>query len=135
MLATSESTADGILGVNTDGKIVAFNRLFAQMWRLPEEVLASKEDARALECVLNQLTEPEKFLEKVYYLYRHPEEESFDRLLFKDGRVFECYSRTQLIGGDVAGRLCSSRTVSKSKRAQAALRQSQEICRTLTEVT
>ena len=42
MLATLESTADGILVVNTEGKIETFNRLFARMWRLSEEVLASK---------------------------------------------------------------------------------------------
>jgi PAS domain S-box-containing protein len=118
MLATLESTADGILVVNTEGKIVTFNRLFARMWRLSDEVLASKEDARALDCVLDQLNEPKQFLEKVRYLYQHSGEESFDRLAFKDGRVFERYSRPQLIGGRVAGRVWSFRDA--TERTQAA---------------
>jgi PAS domain S-box-containing protein len=121
MLATLESTADGILVVNTEGKIETFNRIFARMWHLPDEVLASKEDARALECVLDQLVEPEKFLEKVSYLYQHLEEESFDRLIFKDGRVFERYSRPQLIGGKVAGRVWSFRDVTERRRAAEEL--------------
>ena len=121
MAATLESTADGILVVNTEGKIETFNRLFARMWRLSEEVLASKEDAQALQCVLDQLTEPEKFLEKVHYLYRHPEEESFDRLAFKDGRIFERYSRPQLIAGKVAGRVWSFRDTTERRRAAEKL--------------
>jgi PAS domain S-box-containing protein len=121
MLATLESTADGILVVNSEGRIEAFNRLFARMWRLPDEVLASKDDARALECVLDQLSEPEKFIDKVSYLYCHPEEESFDQLAFKDGRVFERYSRPQLIGGKVAGRVWSFRDATERRRAAEEL--------------
>lgn len=135
MQATLESTADGILVVNTDGKIEAFNHLFARMWRLSEEVLASNEDARALDCVLDQLHQPEKFLEKVNYLYQHPLEESFDRLIFKDGRVFERYSRPQLIGGKVAGRVWSFRDVTDRRRAVEALRESEQQIRLFMEAT
>ena len=131
MLATLESTADGILVVNTEGKIETFNRLFARMWRLTDEVLASNEDAHALDCVLDQLIEPKKFLEKVRYLYRHPEEESFDRLRFKDGRVFERYSRPQLIGGKVAGRVWSFRDATERRRAAKALEGANERLRFL----
>jgi PAS domain S-box-containing protein len=131
MLATLESTADGILVVNTEGKIETFNRIFVRMWRLPDEVLASKEDARALECVLDQLVEPEQFLEKVSYLYHHPEEESFDRLLFKDGRVFERYSRPQLIGGEVVGRVWSFRDITDRNQAREALQKANRQLRTL----
>ena len=133
MLATLESTADGIVVVNTEGKIETFNRLFARMWRLPEDVLASKEDARALEWVLDQLIEPKKFLEKVHYLYEHPEEESFDRLVFKDERVFERYSRPQLIGGKVAGRVWSFRDITERERTAQKLERNEKEQRQLAQ--
>ena len=131
MLAALESTADGILVVNTEGKIVTFNRLFARMWHLPDEVLASKEDARALECALDQLVEPENFIEKVGYLYCHPEAESFDQLVFKDGRVFERYSRPQLIGGRVAGRVWSFRDITERNQGREALQKANRQLRSL----
>ncbi|MEY2584842.1 MAG: hypothetical protein QOD80_868 [Verrucomicrobiota bacterium] len=138
MLATLESTADGILVVNTEGKIETFNRLFARMWRVPDEILASREDARALECVVDQLIAPEQFLQKVSYLYQHPEEESFDQLVFKDGRVFERYSRPQRIGGEVAGRVWSFRDITERNQAREALqnanRQLQSLSRRLFQV-
>ena len=39
--ATLESTADGILVVDTGGKIVSFNRKFAQTLAHPESIVAS----------------------------------------------------------------------------------------------
>ena len=67
--ATLESTADGILVVGTDGKVLDSNRQFAEMWRLPESVLATHEDQKLLDCVLEQLESPEDFLAGVRALY------------------------------------------------------------------
>lgn len=74
--ATLESTADGILVVSSEGKIVRFNRKFIDMWNIPDFILESLEDSQALEFVLDQLKNPEAFLEKVKELYGQPEAES-----------------------------------------------------------
>ena len=63
--ATFESTADGILVVNRQGRMVSANRKFKEMWRLPEEIFASGDNDRALAFVQDQLTDPEGFLAKV----------------------------------------------------------------------
>ncbi len=111
--ATLESTADGILVVGSDGHIAIFNKRFADMWRIPTEVLASGDDARALAFVLDQLVVPQQFLAKVQELYSHPDAESWDVLDFKDGRVFERYSLPQRLDGKSVGRVWSFRNVTQ----------------------
>jgi PAS domain-containing protein len=53
--ATLESTVDGILVVDADGMIVQYNQKFAEMWRIPENVLETLQDQAALNFVLDQL--------------------------------------------------------------------------------
>ena len=124
--AAFESTADGLLIVDRDGKIVRFNERFARMWELPAEVLQPRDDARAIEFVLSQLAEPEQFLSKVRKLYATPEADSFDTLRFRDGRVFERYSLPQRLGTEVVGRVWSFRDVTERERAQEEIHQALE---------
>jgi PAS domain S-box-containing protein len=119
--ATLESTADGILVVDMDGRIVSFNQKFVQMWRIPEAVLRTRDDDRAISFVLEQLKDPEAFLEKVRDLYAHSDSESFDVLDFKDGRVFERFSQPQRVGGKSVGRVWSFRDVTEKRRANEEL--------------
>jgi diguanylate cyclase (GGDEF)-like protein/PAS domain S-box-containing protein len=121
LAATLESTADGILVVDGEGRIASFNTRFAEMWRLPDSLLNSRDDNQAIAFVLEQLCDPEAFVAKVQELYDDPGSESHDTLEFKDGRVFERDSLPQRIDGEVVGRVWSFRDVSEHRRLQNEL--------------
>ncbi len=116
--ATLESTADAILVVDTTGHIVKHNRRFAEMWNLPEPVLAARDDSRIIPLCLEQLEDPEGFKSNLKALFRRPEASSTHVLTFKDGRVFERYSQPQYVAGRVVGRVFSFRDVTTRVRAE-----------------
>jgi two-component system cell cycle sensor histidine kinase/response regulator CckA len=122
-----ESTADGILIVDPDGKIVAYNALFVRMWRIPDDVIASRSDERVLAFVLDQVADPGHFLTKVRDLYARHDAAAFDTIAFKDGRVFERYSQPQRLAGEYVGRVWSYRDVSERRRLEETASQTQKL--------
>ncbi len=126
LTATLDSTADGILVVDRHGKIVSYNRRFLDMWQLPESIAAMGDDAQALGAVRSQLENPEEFLRKVRQLYDDPAAESFDLLHFRDGKVFERYSRPQRLGDEIGGRVWSFRDVTQQKVAEAEIHRARD---------
>lgn len=116
--ATLESTADGILVVDLDGKILSFNQKMADMWGVPAETFASGDDQRAINAALEKLVYPDEFMTKVIELYRQPERASYDVLELKDGRTFERYSQPQRIDDIPVGRVWSFRDVTARRQAE-----------------
>lgn len=114
--STLEATIDGILVVDRTGVVTAMNARFLTLWRIPNQIVGEHSDDALLAAVLDQLEEPERFLAKVRELYANPERESFDVLRFKDGRVFERYSRPQRVDQAIVGRVWSFRDVSERER-------------------
>lgn len=113
--ATLESTVDGILVVDDSGRIVGHNEKFAHMWRIDRQLLSSNDDARVMASVLEQLADPDGFVDQVRRLYSNPDQTSFDELAFLDGRVFERYSQPQRVDGATVGRVWSFRDVTDKR--------------------
>jgi signal transduction histidine kinase len=111
------STADGILAVGKDNRVLFANERFVEMWMIPQELVDSGDDSAMIQYVLDQLTDPQGFIEKVKRLYES-EEEDFDTLFFKDGKVFDRGSRPLMQGQEILGRVWSFQDVTKRKRAE-----------------
>ncbi|MFT5695269.1 MAG: signal transduction histidine kinase [Myxococcota bacterium] len=117
--ATLDSSTEGLLVVSRSGEISSLNGAFASLWQIPQEILARRDDSEALEFAMTQLADPEAFLDKVKELYDRPADESYDTIDFKDGRVFDRYSRPQYIGDEVVGRVWSFRDATERRRTDA----------------
>ncbi|HEX4176539.1 MAG TPA: EAL domain-containing protein [Acidimicrobiales bacterium] len=115
LTATLDSTADGILVIDNEGRITDFNRRFSDIWGLPEDAVARQDDVGNLRICLDQLIRPQDFVSRTEDLKLDPESEFFDLLEFKDGRVIECFTRTQRVDGVVLGRVHSFRDVTDRK--------------------
>ncbi len=131
--STIESTFSGILVVDRKGKITRFNKKFAEMWRIPESILATHDDKQALEFAVSQLSDPEGFLRKVRELYNNPERESFDIINFKDGRIFERYSGPQKIDDEIVGRVWTFHDITERRRTEEELLKGEKKYRELVE--
>jgi PAS domain S-box-containing protein len=130
--ATLDSTADGILAVDDKGRVIFANRRFARMWRIPPDLMESGNDDELLDFVLDQLADPDGFMAKVHELYGSVRED-FDVLRFRDGRLFERYSRPLARGNTLAGRVWSFRDVTERAGAEEQLQKSEERYRFLVE--
>ncbi len=112
--ATLEATADGILVVDRERKIVGYNQKFRKMWNIPESVLVSGRGEEASKYVLDQVKDSKQFIKDLEHFYNpEPGKEVIGRIEFKDGRIFERYTMPQMQGNEIIGRVFSFRDVTK----------------------
>jgi PAS domain S-box-containing protein len=119
--ATLDATFDGIFVMDLTGRLLVCNRRAIELWGLPEAMTARGDLEEILRFGAAQLAEPDAFIASERRLLQNPAFEGMDMIRFKDGRVFERYTRPQLLDGRVAGRVCSYRDVTRRERALAQL--------------
>ena len=116
-----QAVPDGVLVVDENWRMVFFNQRFIDMWEIPAQILAERDDRRSIQSVLDKLEDPDGFLRRVEYLMRHRDIACRDELRLKDGRVFERYT-APLVNreGEWRGRVWFFRDISERKAAEQA---------------
>lgn len=121
--AQAEASVEGILVVDPAGRIVSWNARFAEMWQIPDDVIASRSDDRAIESVLSRLVDPDGFRQRIKELYADPTAEAADEIELLDGRTFERVTRPLPDeSGENVGRIWFFRDATDERRREAAHR-------------
>ena len=125
--AQGDATVDGILVVDGKGEKIFRNEQFLKLWKIPQHITDDKSDATQVAHVMSLVKDPDKFLDKVLYLYDHPDEISRDEIELKDETVLDRYS-SPVRGkqGQHYGRMWGFRDITERKRNEDALRYAKE---------
>lgn len=110
-----EAVADGIVIFNYSGDIYHYNSKFINMWDLGGKILGVKDQGSLLTLLLKKIANPEIYIERESALYTQPEKEHHEVFELIDGRYFESYSKPQLLGDQVSGRVLTFRDVTDHK--------------------
>jgi len=131
MGATLQATWDGILVTDEAGHVTAFNERFVEMWRVPRDIVSAMDRIQAY--VAGQFADGPAYLGRIARIHATAPPESHGVLELADGRVFEGFSRTQVVDGRTVGRVWTFRDITEHRRAEEAARQAAEERRQLLE--
>ncbi|WP_243374270.1 PAS domain S-box protein [Geotalea sp. SG265] len=124
LTATLEATADGILVVDLNGRIVSYNQKFVQMLHVPVPILETRDYFLIIDNLHGQLKNHQSFVPAVQ---EDVERDIHDLLEFKDGRIIERFCRPQRIGDIIVGRVSSFRDITDERKMEGQLRHAQKM--------
>ncbi|MGY6276633.1 EAL domain-containing protein [Methylomonas sp. MgM2] len=130
--AIMESTLDGILVVDADGSKLLQNKRLAQLWDIPDDIVEQDDDRVQLEFVKDKTKNPQLFVEKVVYLYEHPDEVSRDEVELSNGTILQRFSspvRDRL--GNYYGRIWYFSDITERREIEQRLKQQEDRQRSL----
>ena len=132
--STLESTANGILAINSEGEILYHNRKFMDMWGFPPSASISRcSEAKAF--LESKVKDVEVFRSQIWELSPESDSETYNLLELKDGRIFANYSEPYRFHDNIIGRVWSIWDITESRRTEEALKLNEARFRTLAENT
>jgi len=126
--AQLDSSIDGILVVDGAGTQLLQNRRMAEIWKIPQQIVDARDEAAQLRFATGQTKNPTHFIERVNFLYAHPDAVAHEEIELVDGTVLDRYSApVRDKGGKYYGRIWSFRDITERRKLDARLRQTQKM--------
>lgn len=120
--ATIESTADGIVVVDREGMIRAYNTKASRILGLPADLPPDPQEAMVyLDHIVASLSDPEEFVRLVVCLPDSAEQIVMTDLKFMNGRIYELSVNPQWIGDRFVGRVWSLHDITDRRHAEEAI--------------
>jgi len=127
MLATLESTTDGILVTDGEGNVTGYNEKYLQMWQIPREMLADANHRRLVLKISHTFKDIDHHSNRLDVIYSSSPRETFDLIELADGRVFERFSKIQSVKNRIVGRVWSYRDITDRRRTEDALKDERQV--------
>jgi diguanylate cyclase (GGDEF)-like protein len=108
---TLESSADGIMAIDENNKIIDYNNKFIEIWNISSLMLETKDATVVLEHIANQLEDSDNFFKLIQELSNKLDIVKIDKLKTNNDRIFEHYSQPYLLHDKFAGRIWSFRDI------------------------
>ncbi len=124
--AMFEATADGILVLDRDGRIVAMNRRLSGMWQLSEDLLGEGDSGAVLERMAAMVQDAATYRARLADIREIPDRPAFDIIHLADGRVFERKMHPQYLNNEIEGLVFSFTDVTARVDAEILLRRAKD---------
>lgn len=119
--ATFDATADGIMVVDLQGEISAYNQQLLKLWGLSAAQLSEQDGNDVFSLLMERVNDPGQIVKRFQELAVEPFTETLELLTLRNGMCFEWYSRAQWVDKVVVGRVWSFRDISVRQRIEEQL--------------
>jgi PAS domain S-box-containing protein len=117
--AQLNSTLDGILIADLEGRKILQNQRLAEIWQMPAEIVEATDQSTRVSWFASQVTDAAAFEAKTDWLYAHPHEISRDEIALVGERFIDRYTApVRGEDGKHYGRIWVSRDITDRKRAE-----------------
>jgi diguanylate cyclase (GGDEF)-like protein/PAS domain S-box-containing protein len=120
--ATLESTADGILVTDLAGSVRNYNRHFARLWDMPEELLLQRNDRALYQYLASCVVDRETYEARLAEIEQSRPVQTTDVLELHSGRLLERVTLPQYSRGRSIGRVFSFRDITQRVDAESRQR-------------
>jgi diguanylate cyclase (GGDEF)-like protein/PAS domain S-box-containing protein len=120
--ATLESTADGILVTDMDGAVRSYNRRFAELWEVPEDLLINPQDRALYAHLVSCVADPDQYAQQLQHMEAEPLQPFNDVVTLRSGRLLERVAMPQFSRGEPTGRVFSYRDITQRVDFETRLR-------------